>query len=92
MWARDLWRLWCYRLCHLPKPPDKPVPPGHERHVTVAGSLNLTGIPGLPSEVAITVVGPHDVTVHHVFDSPLRVILEQAPPKLNRISLTLTSP
>ena len=105
MWARDLWRLWCYSLCRVPgnphgdppgktkPPPPEPKPDKHPDSVVLSGSVTINGIPPvppLPDDIKIHI--PRNVTVHHVFENPLRIILEMAPPKLSRISLTLTSP
>ena len=70
--------------------PDKPEKPEKVQPVFIDGSLHLTGIPPLPDDIKIHI--PRDVTVHHVFDTPLHVVLEMAPETLKRISLTLSTP
>lgn len=75
----------------MPKPPDKPPKPDpHPDSVVISGSLNLTGIPPLPDDIKIHV--PRNITVHHVFDTPLHVVLEIPPPTLTHIKLVLSTP
>ena len=76
-----------------PPPPKPPKPDQHPDSVVLSGELHLTGIPPvppLPDDIKIHI--PRNVTVHHVFDTPLHVVLEMAPETLKRISLTLSTP